>query len=273
MNSFRKSLTTKLDKLSEKEIKLALINLVIPITFSKIKRVIISEENLIGLAGGKLAACIPNRFSILPLKKLVVALRGYTVRVVLSIRSFSSYLISKHSERSRHKNYITFDQFIGAREEMPNYSWQPLINEMIELDVKLEVSRFEDYQKDIYIFLAYLSGYNLESYLIKKDHDTLRSVASSKAHSIMSKYALHDPSFYNELDKYFSNEGNRYDPLAKEDKALLESNYDSEYKDLSKLNIKLINFEKEKDYPSMRRERKFSEMLKVCNISDVGNKG
>lgn len=155
---------------STKDIKEILISMASKYHFTEIKKVIISEENLIEFNGhlvedwqnnvGRFTlSCCENGFRTNVLKTLLRVTPNNEIYFVA--RNYEEFILSQHSERCIWNEYLSIESFIGDL-RLKDINWKFIITDLKEIANKLNLYFFEDIVKNLGNFCRQLTGTQLD---------------------------------------------------------------------------------------------------------------
>lgn len=160
-------------KKDDRLIKSILVELTLPLLFRKPKRVIISDENLIGnnrsVGSRKRFACVNSWYNLDTLKQLLDVLAGSKVSLVYTIRDYYEWICSNYLEKIKWRDFASFDEYMGdVLNSLDQLSWRFIIKDLEGLKTEFKVNKvhifaFEDIKRDLLGFAGFLAGISLEN--------------------------------------------------------------------------------------------------------------
>ena len=146
----------KIAHMTDDEIKRNLVKLLLPLLFRMPKRIIISDENLIG--HGKpnhkfksYFACHKNGFDTKKLERLISLLVCCRISIYYCIRNYVEYITSNYCEKIKWRVFDSFDSYTSDLfSDIKNISWIYIIEKLERMralnpDLKVHTLKYEDY--------------------------------------------------------------------------------------------------------------------------------
>ena len=227
------------NSLDIKVIRSKLVQLVMPLLFSKPKKVIIFDENLVAPSQDfwdhqKLEntfGCFKDGYSFKLLNQLISALKGFEVSLFYCIRDFSDYIPSRYCEQIKWQYFLEFDKYIeGMIVQKNDISWEFVCRGLSDLCESFGlhspvIVSFEAIKGDIPSFLKFLTQCSPDSVFSKlKDSDLvfpdafIRSSPTREAMELAFQASSQaNPKFAQKLYKKLVSEGfgsSKYVPLS-----------------------------------------------------------
>ena len=268
MKEFRQRITNRCHGMSDKEVRLELLNLVLPLAFRKINRVVISEENLIQPEPNFPLPCLKSGFRVNRLFKIYRSLKNVKKKIIITLRNYDEYIVSMHSELCRHREYISIENYVLYDKLLTRCSWLYLIDALKAFCKELEIWQFEYIKNDVVKFASYLVGFDISYARQVVDYETRRSVASAEVHKIIQSSSNKSPKFFRKLDVYYA-EGTYFDPFSFNLRNSLKNLYTNDLKRLTEYNG--ITYKSE--FPSFLNDvpkaSRFSEAAQIRGIGPI----
>lgn len=178
LGKLRKILTSQFSRMSAYDIK-SLFD-----QFGGHKRVIISDENLVGgIAQPRGPGFYNNTF--IKVNKLIKAFGADSVDVVIVFRDYGDYMISRYSESLKHCEYCSFDEYYKNLNLNKNLL-EIIVKDILKAGVKeLKVFDFNDVIKSPNVFFDTMMGERVELLEAKRSNNVVREKMSNEMHDIV----------------------------------------------------------------------------------------
>jgi hypothetical protein len=186
LNKVRERLTSKLrDDEADAD---QLFNALYP--FLNCERLIVSDENIIG------GTEQPTSKKYYPaaqarVKRILQALDGFEVEVLVTLRNYSDYAISRYSEFLRHFSFLTFEEYY-KKAPLDKLSWVDLVTDLRAAGAKrIYVTDFSTIFNNEMAFVEKLAGQEVELNPADGGAGIRRTKISQEGYEVVKYYAEH----------------------------------------------------------------------------------